>query len=218
MNRHRVASDLDTREPIFTVPRFGSRRSGIQVPAAFIWSGLSQGGEDRYLPVLFDRTESEITLDYIRKFRAFSSESSDDWSVHPVVYQENSSPVDGFCIQITHEAKTVAESEVDTSLEGMNPVRDAAQHWQDQVSDRTLGYDRSPREYGWLYRLRFMVFGTNFRALFPVFLGETDESTLRHGLEEAVIPCVAIAPDDVHTSGDVESVETWVQPTIFSPM
>jgi hypothetical protein len=156
-------------------------------------------------------------LDYIRKFRSFSSEESDDQNIYPIVYQENSSPVDGLCIDITHEAKTVAESEVDTSLEGMNPIRDAAQHWRDQVSDRTLGYDRSPREYGWLYRLRFMVFGTDFQALFPIFLGEPDESILRRGLEEAVIPCVTIAPDEVHASGDVEQIETWVQPTIFSP-
>ena len=217
MNRASVESDLNTREPIFTIPQFTSPASEMKFPAAFIWSGLSQGGEDRYLPVLFDRSESEITLEFIRRFSEFSGSETDDRRVKPIVYQEGSSPLDGLEMRITHEAKTVNESEVDTSLEGLEPVRSAARHWKDQVSDRTLNYDRSPRDYGWLYRLQFMVYGTDYRALFPVFLGEPDESTLRCGLKEAVIPCVTIVPDDVEASTDVESVKTWIKPTIFSP-
>lgn len=217
MNQRRVESDLDTREPIFTIPSFDSPAEEVQVPATFIWSGLSLGGEDRYLPILFDWTESEITVDFIQEFDKFSSPNPEDRSVKPIVYQESSSRVDGISVPIRHEAKTVAESEVDTSLEGVQPIRDAAQYWRDQISDRTLSYDRSPREYGWLYRLRFMVYGTNFRALFPVFFGSPDESTLRKGLQEAVIPCVMIIPDGLETTGDVESVETWVKPTIFRP-
>ncbi len=217
MNRQRVASDLESREPVFTVPQFQSQNSGVQVPAAFIWSGLSQGGVDRYFPVIFDRTDSEITLEFIRQFSQFSSSDPDDRSLHPIVYQNNTSPVNGFSVEIDHQAKIVAESEVDTSLEGMHPVRNAARHWQNEVSERTLNYDKSWREYGWLYRLQFMVFGTDFQALFPVFLGKPNQSTLRTGLDEAKIPCVTIAPDNVEESGDYEPVETWVKPTIFNP-
>jgi hypothetical protein len=216
MNRQLVKGDLDSRKPVFTAPSMFLGVSGVAIPAAYIWSGLSKGGENRYLPVLFDQTDSEVNIEYIQEFSHYSTESSDDCSIRPIVYQDNSSQVEGLCIEITHHAKGVAESEVDTSLEAESPIQNAARYWHNEISERTLSYDRYQTDYGWLYRLQFTVFGTEFVAQLPIFLGEPDNSIIRDGLQEARIPCVSIAPDDVCPSEDLDEVETWIQPTIFS--
>jgi len=202
---------------VFTVPDFRSSVAGLATPQAFIWSGLSKGGENRYLPVLFDQTDSPITKEYITGFGAFSGDEEAENPVKPIVYQSNSSQMDPLSVEITHSVRPVAESEVDTDLTGDEPVRRAATYWRNTISDRSLQTNRIERDYGFLYQLRFSIYGTQFRAEFPVFVGKPSESTLRDGLEEAFIPCAAIVPDDFSETEDIEDVPTWVDPTIYRP-
>ncbi|RZV12557.1 hypothetical protein BDK88_0096 [Natrinema hispanicum] len=216
MSKTKFESDLNTREPIFTIPDLQPRSGEERIPAAHIWSGLSRGGRDKYLPILFDHTDSEITPEFISRFGKFTDEEKGE-SVKPIVYQDSASSVDPILMEIRYRVKPVLESEVDTELDGQGAVFDAAKHWKFNYSESTLEYKQSIREYGFLYRLDFMVYGTPFTAKLPIFAGKPTESELREGLKQALIPCVAIVPSKESAFSDIELLETRIEPTVFRP-
>jgi len=214
MNLNKVKSDLDTRDPIFTIPSLTPVEADGQIPAAFIWSGLSRGGIDRYLPVLFDYTNSKITSDFFERYGNFSATGGKNRSIRPIIYQESNSPLEPITIEIPHWIKPVTESEVDTDIENAEDVRGAARDWERNYS-KSLTYDRLDQSYGFLYRLEFKIYGARFQALLPIFAGKPSEDELLDGLQDALIPCVAIVPDHVDTEGNIDNMEVQVEPTIF---
>ncbi|WP_161606526.1 hypothetical protein [Halorubrum distributum] len=215
MNLSRVKSDLDRREPIFTVPSLIPEELDGQIPAAHIWSGLSRAGDDRYLPVLFDYTDSDITPEFFARYGKFSMTDDSERNVRPVIYKESRSVPDPITMELSHQIKPVNESEVDNNVESPIDVRDAAREWKQRYS-KGVTHHRIRREYGFLYKLDLRIYGAKFSALFPIFAGSPSESMLRKGLREIKIPCVAIVPDHIDTSGDSKNLKTRIEPMIIS--